>query len=267
MSAQIELQGAVWLTVDGEKFGSSARIDLLAAIADCGSITHAAKAVKLSYKAAWDAIDSMNNLAGEPLVERMTGGKGGGSTRLTARGTQLVGNFRAIDSAHRAFLQQLSQQAGHLADDYALIRRMSMRTSARNQYLGKVSRIRQGAVNDEVELIITGGHTLVAVITRESTASLGLHEGSDAYALVKSSSVMLACGESDVRYSARNQLAGTVSRIVPGSINHEVTLSLPGGSSIAAIITRESCDALGLAEGQPAVALFKAASVILAVPA
>ena len=39
----------------------------------------------MSYKAAWDAIDTMNNLAGEPLVERMTGGKGGG-TQLTRRG-------------------------------------------------------------------------------------------------------------------------------------------------------------------------------------
>ena len=66
----MELQGSVWLTVDGEKFGGEQRIALLAKIAECGSITQAAKAIKMSYKAAWDAIDAMSNLAGEPLMQR-----------------------------------------------------------------------------------------------------------------------------------------------------------------------------------------------------
>ena len=82
----IALRGSVWMMVGGENFGGPGRIALLARIAECGSITQAAKAIKMSYKAAWDAIDSMNNLAGEPLVERVAGGKGGGGTRLTPRG-------------------------------------------------------------------------------------------------------------------------------------------------------------------------------------
>ena len=90
---RIELGGAVWMTVGGENLAGTSRMALLAQIAQSGSITHAAKAVKMSYKAAWDAIDTMNNLAGEPLVERVTGGKGGGGTVLTRRGTQLVENF------------------------------------------------------------------------------------------------------------------------------------------------------------------------------
>ena len=66
-----------------QNFGGPGRIALVACIAECGSITQAAKAIKMSCKAAWDAIDGLNNLAGEPLVERLTGGKGGGGTRLT----------------------------------------------------------------------------------------------------------------------------------------------------------------------------------------
>ena len=66
----IALHGSVWMTVDGENFGGKGRIALLAQIAACGSITQAAKAMKMSYKAAWDAIDSMNNLAGEPLTPK-----------------------------------------------------------------------------------------------------------------------------------------------------------------------------------------------------
>ena len=69
------LQGSVWMTVGGETFGGPGRVDLLAAIGETGSISQAAKALGVSYKGAWDAIDAMNNLAGEALVERATGGK------------------------------------------------------------------------------------------------------------------------------------------------------------------------------------------------
>ena len=86
----LALQGNVWMTIGGQKLGGQDRVELLSAIAAHGSITAAAKAVGISYKGAWDAIEAMNNLAGEPLLERVAGGKGGGGTRLTSRGTQLV---------------------------------------------------------------------------------------------------------------------------------------------------------------------------------
>ena len=263
----LELHGSVWLTVDGEKFGGEQRVALLASIAECGSITQAAKAIGMSYKAAWDAIDSMNNLAGEPLVERLAGGKGGGGTRLTRRGEQLVANFRTLEREHRRFIEQLSRQAEGLADDYLLIRRMGMKTSARNQFLGTVTRLTCGAVNDEVELQIAGGQQLVAILTHESTESLGLKPGAEAFALIKSSSVILLTDEDGARYSARNRLRGSIARIQPGAVNSEVVLDLPGGATLAAIVTNPSCAALGLAVGQSATAIFKASSVIVGVPA
>ncbi|HEX8785969.1 MAG TPA: LysR family transcriptional regulator, partial [Telluria sp.] len=66
----IALQGSVWMTVGGENFGGPGRVELLAKIAETGSISQASKAIGMSYKGAWDAIDAMNNLAGEALVER-----------------------------------------------------------------------------------------------------------------------------------------------------------------------------------------------------
>src|ERR1700753_1545292 len=72
------------------------RVRLSPRFTDTGSITGAAKAVGMSYKAAWDAIDTMNNLAGEPLVVRSTGGKGGGGTTLTARAVSLIDTFRTV---------------------------------------------------------------------------------------------------------------------------------------------------------------------------
>ncbi|MFZ6679111.1 TOBE domain-containing protein [Undibacterium sp. Tian12W] len=261
----IALQGSVWMTVDGENFGGKGRIALLAQLAESGSITQAAKAVKMSYKAAWDAIDTMNNLAGEPLVERLTGGKGGGGTRLTKRGEQLVNNFRIIEQEHRDFIAQLDRQAVGIADDFLLIRKMNMKTSARNQFLGKVSQVKPGAINDEIELEIAGGQKIVAIITHESTQELGLQIGAEAFALIKASSIILMEEDPKARLSARNQLTGTISRILPGAVNNEVVVELPGGATLAAIITNESATSMGLVVGGTVTGLFKASSVILGV--
>lgn len=262
----MELQGNVWMTIGGRKLGGQDRVALLAAIASHGSITAAARAVGMSYKGAWDAIEAMNNLAGEPLLERAAGGKGGGGTRLTSRGAQLVDNFRKIEAAHRQFVEHLSEQSHALADDLLMIRRMKMKTSARNQFSGTVVALKEGAVNDEVTLEVVGGVHIVATITRDSRESLGLAPGAEAFALVKASSVIVATELGGARLSARNQLTGTISRVVPGAVNTEVSIDLPGGGVIAAIVTRDSGEALGLAAGGVATAVFKASSVIVGTP-
>ena len=264
---RIELGGSVWLTVGGENLGGPGRIALLAQIAEQGSITHAAKAVKMSYKAAWDAIDAMNNLAGEPLVQRMAGGKGGGGTVLTQRGMQLVENFRLIEREHHRFVSELSVQAEGIADDFLLLRRMSMKTSARNHFAGQVTRVQRGSVNDEIEIEAAGGHKVVAIVTHESAEGLGLAAGAQAFALVKASSVVVVTDAEGAKFSARNRLTGKVSRLVPGAVNTEVVIDLAGGGSVAAIITNESSSTLELTEGATATAIFKASSVIVGAPA
>ena len=262
----VAVHGSIWLTMAGENFGGAGRVDLLARIAECGSISQAAKSIKMSYKAAWDAIDAMNNLAGEPLVERLAGGKGGGGTRLTQRGEQLVANFRIIEREHRLFIEQLSRQADGITSDFLLIRRMNMKTSARNQFLGKVTAVKKGTVNDEVDLDVAGGLKIVAIVTHESTEGLGLKIGAQAFALIKASSVILVTDDGGAKFSARNRVSGKISRVQEGAVNSEVVIELPGGGAIAAVVTNESSRALGLAAGKQATAIFKASSVILGVP-
>lgn len=265
MSKEVALQGEVWITLDGQSFGGHQRVALLASIAEHGSITQGAKAIGMSYKAAWDAIDAMNNLAGEPLLERSAGGKGGGGTRLTRRGAQLVANFQRIEHEHKLFMQHLSRQSQGLADDFLLLQTMKMKTSARNQFAGTVAVIKPGAVNDEILLRVVGGQEIIAIITHESTAALGLREGGAAFALVKASSIILATGRGG-RVSARNQLRGTICRVQAGAVNSEITLALPGGGTIAATVTRDSEQSMALEVGMEATALFKASSVIIGVP-
>ncbi|KVU58668.1 TOBE domain-containing protein [Burkholderia cepacia] len=263
----LELGGELWLRAGEQTLGGATRIALLAAIGDTGSITRAAKAVGLSYKAAWDAVDTMNNLAGEPLVARSTGGKGGGGTTLTPRATSLIAAFRTIEREHRRFIEAASVAVAGFDVDWALIGRIGMKTSARNQLFGKVAAIVRGTVNDEVTLTLPGGQPVVAVLTHESADALGLQVGADACALVKASWVVLAAddGEHALKVSARNQLRGHVETVAAGAVNSEVTLALDGGGTLTAVVTNDSVDALQLGAGRRAIALFKASSVILAV--
>lgn len=257
------------LEVDTE-FGSflgDTRIRLLEAIEKHGSISQAAKAVPLSYKAAWDAIDIMNNLADQPLVVRSTGGKNGGGTLLTEHGRKTVALYRALEAEYQAALDRLSASLNDgLASDFQqfrqLLRRMSMKTSARNQFAGQIVGLREGHVDFEVRLKLDTENELVAVITRESAETLGLAIGMEISALVKSSSVLLLT-DRNVRTSARNHLWGEITRIHDGPVNAEVTLALPGGRSVCAVVTHDSMEKLGLAVGEQACAVFKASAVIL----
>ena len=142
-----------------------------------------------------------------------------------------------------------------------------MLTSARNQFTGKVSAIQEGAVNDEVEITLAGGDRLVAVITRSSTKSLGLKVGGEALALVKAPWIILANPDAGVKLSTRNRLEGHVKGIKPGAVNAEVDITLKGGETLAAIVTLESVEGLGLATGKPVVAFFKASQVVVGVKA
>lgn len=141
-----------------------------------------------------------------------------------------------------------------------------MKISARNVFEGTVSQLTPGAVNAEVELSLPGGDRIVAIVTQDSVKSLGLAIGKPATAVVKAPWVMILT-DSGLRFSARNQLAGTVSRITRGTINSEVSVRLPGGNEVHAIITNDAVSELGLAPGAPATAVIKASHVVLAVPA
>lgn len=261
----LELDGSIWFRSGAQTWGGKNRIDLLAQIDATGSITAAARAVGMSYKGAWDAIDTMNNLAGEPLVLRVAGGKGGGGTQLTDRARGLISTFRTLEIEHRKFMESLSQVGVDPSDDLNLMRRLMLKTSARNKLLGTITAIRSGAVNDEISLRIAGDHTVVATITRESTQELGLAVGKEALALVKASSMLVGVPGEGLRISARNQLPCTVAEITPGAVNSEARLALAGGTTLAAIVTNESIRELGLKAGADAVAIFKASSVIIGV--
>lgn len=252
----------------GTAIGES-RIRLLEEIERRGSITAAARVIPMSYKAAWNALETMNHLTSSPVVVRVTGGRRGGGTRLTDYGKRLVRMYRSLEQEYQASFRRLARQL--LGTDESDVSAISsayvqpkMKTSTRNRFAGVVAGVSKGMVQQEVRIVIDGGEQLVATITAQSAHDLGLAVGSKVVALVKASAVVLTI-ERALRFSARNQLWGEVVDIRRGAVNNEVTVQLPSGNRVTSVVTLESCDELGLHAGSEVGALFKATSILIAV--
>ncbi len=256
------LAGELSVSRGDEQFIEKRRIELLEKIKETGSITKAAKAIKMSYKAAWDSIDKMNNMSDKPLVISASGGKDGGGTRLTEWGEEIVRIYRLVEEEQRNLLDKISNIES-FDSIYENLRKISMKTSARNQFSGKILEIKNGAVNSEVIIGIKGNDKIVAIITNESVESLTLKKGQDVYALIKASWIIISKGKDDIKLSARNRLYGKVHRIIKGKVNSQVVLILEGGNTVTSVITNVSLKDLELEEGDDASAIFKAPSVIV----
>lgn len=140
-----------------------------------------------------------------------------------------------------------------------------MKASARNQFVGAVSEVLIGAVNAEVHVSLKGGETIVASITKDSAETLAIKSGMEVIALVKAPQIIIVTDFGGYKVTARNQLKGTVTEVKPGAVNAEVDIELAGGQKVAATVTNDSVETLGLRKGQSATAVFKAGAVILAV--
>ena len=192
-----------------------------------------------------------------------------GGTSLTEYGQRVIALYRAVELEYQQAIDRLAKTlgepgAGSVRQFQTLLRRMSMRTSARNQFVGTVSGLREGEVSFEVRVRLDDAHEIVAVITRESAENLELAIGLEVHAFVKAPSVIIVT-DPETRTSARNHLWGEVTRIHPGPVSSEVTITLPSGRNVTSVVTHDSIDMLALVPGVPACAVFQASAVILAV--
>lgn len=238
------------------------RIALLQHIAEQGSITRAAKAAGISYKAAWDAIDELNNLASRPLVERSTGGRGGGGAQLSAEGQRVLRLYQRLQS-----LQTLMLEAAEESGDLDLLGRLMLRTSARNQLQGQVSGLRRVGRHDRVSLALAGGLEIEALITHDSTARLELTLGTTVVALLKAGWVqLLAAGEP--AEAGSNVLEATVEQVLLDAQGpSEVRLALGNRQTLCAFAEGEWLVERSITEGSQVRAQFHPSYVLLGVPA
>lgn len=93
----VKLKSRFRITVDGNIALGPGKVDLLEAIDRVGSISAAARETGLSYRRAWDMVDTMNHCFKHPLVESSKGGAGGGGAALTVLGRDVVTQYRAME--------------------------------------------------------------------------------------------------------------------------------------------------------------------------
>lgn len=260
----ISIDCQIWLNRQQQSYLGDRRVELLEQIDATGSISQAARKIGMSYKAAWDAVDAMNNLSEQPLVMRSVGGSNGGGSAVTKFGRSLIATYRYLQDEYENLLQRVSVSFGNFDDLQQLMRVLAMKTSARNQLRGKVKSVKKGAVNGDVILDLGDGLEIFANITNESIDELQLVYGKDAIAIIKSSFVILS-PDKNVRISARNRLVGTVIKTIAGAVNSEVKIELAGGRILTAVITNESMQEFGFVPGSECCALVKASHVIIAV--
>ncbi|MEB0048043.1 MULTISPECIES: TOBE domain-containing protein [unclassified Pseudomonas] len=237
------------------------RIALLQHIAEQGSITRAAKSAGLSYKAAWDAIDELNNLAHKPLVERSVGGKGGGGAKLSSEGERVLRLYKKLQA-----LQAQVLEAAEEASDLDLLGRLMLRTSARNQLHGKVATIESQGHNDRIRLELAEGLSIHAHITHDSTLRLALQTGTEVVALIKAG--WLEVWDIDhVETVGNNCLKGTIEAILDAENGpSEVRIALSNGLILCALAEPQQLRAQGLAVDKAVHVQFAPSNVLLGTP-
>jgi len=105
---KLRVNGRIWLettSADGtERFMGIGRLELLGHIQQTGSINQAAKAMRMSYKRAWELVHSMNTQADTPLVTTQTGGDKGGGAIVTPEGEKYLAYYQALHERFQQFL-------------------------------------------------------------------------------------------------------------------------------------------------------------------
>ncbi|EYC51926.1 ModE family transcriptional regulator [Hylemonella gracilis str. Niagara R] len=253
---------------------SDKRIDILRRIGQVGSISEAARGAGVSYKAAWQALETLGNLAGLPLVEKVVGGSGGGGAALTAAGQRVLQAADALARARQQALASLDSKAGDGAATGAASSRAAsaLRTSMRNQFACTVGTLRpvQGQVRVQLLLAREGEAPLAlhARITRESAQLLGLRPGLPVLALCKATAVRVTGQPARARadaLDATNVWAGVVTRASRAAAGGEVSLRLSAKSGASGPhIVGFAAAGHGLRAGQTATIGLDESAVVIA---
>uniref|UniRef100_UPI004048832D TOBE domain-containing protein n=1 Tax=Aliarcobacter sp. TaxID=2321116 RepID=UPI004048832D len=258
----MEFSSNLTLEILNQPFLLEKRIDLLLAIEKTGSISKAAKEVPMSYKGAWEAIETMNNLSITPIVQKETGGVGGGGTKLTQYGKNLLKTYEILKKEQAKFLENLNLMTDINTGTLNTIRRLSMQISARNQISGKVEKIEKGDINSQIYIKLKNDLTFVSVITQTAVVNLDIKIDDEVTAIFKSSNVLLMT-DTNINISARNKFEGIIEYINKGDINSEVVLNIGNENKIASVITTSSVENLHLKEGLKVTAIIKSSDIMV----
>jgi len=233
------------------------RIEILKRIHQFGSISQAAREVGVSYKAAWQAVDTLSNLAGVPLLEKVVGGAGGGGARLSQAGENLL---LAADSMQKARSEAFKKMELSSLEQptFSSLKGLHIRTSMRNQLPCELVSLspKHGALR--AGLTLSNGVKIYALITKESGQLLGLKKGMGLLALFKATAVRVAPVFALTK--GFNVLVASVVRAPARSTGGEVSVSIGQGLNVVGFCAFGE----GLAKGAKAMMSLDESSLVIA---
>ncbi|MGK3131000.1 molybdenum-dependent transcriptional regulator [Pantoea sp. C8B4] len=257
MQAELSLH----IRLQQKLFADPRRIELLKRVQETGSISQGAKLAGISYKSAWDAINDMNQMADQTLVDRATGGKGGGGAQLTRYGERLIQLFQLMEQIQQKAFDALQNDSLPLDSLLAAIARFSLQTSARNQLFGTVMARDHQQVQQHLDVLLADGVTRLQVaITERSAERLQLDSGKEVLVLIKAPWIQV----SRDALNSDNQLPVTISAIEPGEQVSEVLMTLPSGETLCATVNNVQMQQQNLQPGDSVTASFNAEHAIIA---
>jgi molybdate transport system regulatory protein len=154
---------------------------LLRRISETNSLAEAAKLLGISYRNAWDRIKRLESRSGKKILESKAGGAAGGVSRLTPDGMTLFREFRSV----RKYLF-------NAMDDRDSAGNVGYKLSARNRVRAKITSIEKGDVVAMIKMAAADSVALTSIISNEAVEDLGLQEGDEVQAIIKSTEVMVA---------------------------------------------------------------------------
>jgi len=258
-----QIDALLSLRSDGRLLVGRDRIALLEAVIEHGSMTKAAKVAGFSYKAAWDAVQAINNLLPRPAFITRTGGKRGGAAEVTEEGRKLIAAFRRLEDKLARISGAIAAEGLDNFDDL-LLWGLAVKISARNAFRCMVVQVDDDPVDAAVTMRVSATNDIRALITRGAAEDLRLAPGRSVVALVKSSFVILAPPEAAISSQGRNMLLGQATGRIDGARNSEIKLDIGDGKILTAVVPIESADDLRIAPGDRLAAFFKPSDVVLA---
>ena len=205
----------------------------------------------------------MDNAAGEPLIERSPGGKGGGGSRLTETGRQLIRVYREAESSHQRLAEQLAKEVRNPHRFLELARNISFRSSARNQFFATIRKVPQDPGVTLIDLNLGERIKLRASVTREAIDALELAPGNTVLTLVKASAVLIRVpAPSDRADSAVNVMKGKVKTRTDAGTPPQFQVSVTKSLTIWGVGETGS----KLQQGDAAECLIPCAAVLLVLP-
>ncbi len=258
----MQIASNLTLELSKEPFLLEKRIKLLRAIARTGSISKAAKAIAMSYKSAWEAVDAMNNLSHTPILIKATGGIGGGGSRLTSYGENLLTMYQVLKEEQEHFLKRLEARTDMDTATLKTIGRLAMQISARNQIQGNIEHIESDGLMSKIHVVLKSGHHMVSVITNRSVDILGLKCHDTVSAIFKSNTVRLEA-LSDHNHKRENCFEGSVIQLDSGASRKEVVVDIGHEEHLISVLSTSALERLNLSPGSKVYVVINASDVML----